>query len=283
MVGNEEGKIMENISMREQGITKILMQLCNIIGHDCSTYKESHFRQRIEWHMLQHGIEDTGVYVTYIQNHPEEARILFKEFLINFTFFFRDKEAFELLKKEILPQLRRGKTDKDMFHAWVAGCSTGEEAYSMAILLSEYMAETRQSFPVQIYGTDLDDEAVAIARTGFYTLNIVQNVTEERLNRFFVKEETGYRISEAIREMVVFSVQNVIEGLPFTQLDMISCRNLMIYLTPELHDRLFSTFYSALKPNGVLSLSAWDGVRIPTDKFTATSDKWGFYRALGST
>jgi two-component system CheB/CheR fusion protein len=145
------------------------------------------------------------------------------------------------------------------------------------------MAETRQSFQVQIYGTDLDDDAVAIARTGFYTLNIVQNVTEERLNRFFVKEQTGYRISEAIHEMVVFSVQNVIEGLPFRQLDLLSCRNLMIYLTPELQDRLFSTFYSALKPNGVLSLSAWDGVGIPTDKFTPTSDKWGFYRALGST
>jgi two-component system CheB/CheR fusion protein len=283
MVGDGKGKVMENISIRELGITKILLQLCNIIGHDCTTYKESHFRQRIEWHILQHGIEDTGVYATYIQNHPEEASILFKELLINFTFFFRDKEAFELLKNEILPQLRRGKTDNDMFHAWVAGSASGEEAYSMAILLSEYMTETRQSFQVLIYGTDVDDEAVAIARKGFYPLNIAQNVTEERLNRFFAKEETGYRISEAIHKMVVFSVQNVIEGLPFTQLDLLSCRNLMIYLTPELQNRLFSTFYSALKPNGVLSLSAWDGVGIPTDKFTASSDKWGFYRALGST
>jgi two-component system CheB/CheR fusion protein len=274
---------MESISMMESGITQILVQLCNIIGHDCSTYKGRVIRQRIERHMLQHAIEDTGVYATYIKENPEEARILFKELLINFTFFFRDTEAFELLKKEILPQLCRGKTDNDVFRVWVAGCATGEEAYSIAILLREFMTETYQSFKVQIYGTDLDDEAVAIARAGFYPLDIVHNVTNERLNRFFVKEETGYRISKVIREMVVFSVQNVIEGLPFTQLDLLSCRNLMIYLTPELQDHLFSTFYSALKPNGVLSLSAWDGVGIPTDKFTASSNKWGFYRALGST
>jgi two-component system CheB/CheR fusion protein len=273
---------MESTATRESGITQILTQLCDIIGHDCSTYKGRVIRQRIERHMTQHSIEDTGTYITYIKENPEEARILFKELLINFTFFFRDTEAFEVLKKEILPQLRRDKTDNDVFRVWVAGCASGEEAYSLAILLREFMTETYQSFKVQIYGTDLDDEAIAIACAGFYPLDIVRNVTDERLNRYFVKEKTGYRISKEIREMVVFSVQNVILGLPFTQLDLISCRNLMIYLTSELQDRLITTFYSALKPNGVLFLSALDSVKNHTDKFVSIGRKWQFYRALAT-
>lgn len=275
---------MESISTREIGITQILMQLCRIIGHDCSTYENRFIRQKIERHMSQHAIDDTEVYATYIKGNPEEARILYKELLINFTFFFRDTEAFDLLKKEILPQLRQGKTDNDVFRVWVAGCATGEEAYSIAILLSEFMTETYRPFKVQIYGTDLDDDAVAIAREGFYSPDIVRNVTDERLRRFFVKEKAGYRISKAIREMVVFSVQNVIVGLPFTQLDLISCRNLMIYLTPELQDHLITVFYSALKPNGILFLSAWNSVVANhMDKFTAVSNKWQFYRASCSS
>ena len=159
---------------------------------------------------------------------------LFKELLINVTSFFRDPEAFATLKKDVLPQLFAGKPGGYVFRVWVAGCATGEEAYSIAILMREFMDETGQEFKVQIYSTDLDEDAIALARAGVYPPNIVQDVLPERLRRFFVKEEAGYRVKKEIREMVVFAVQNVIKDPPFTKLDLVSCRNLMIYLEPEL-------------------------------------------------
>ena len=180
--------------------------------------------------MSQHAIEDTEVYARYLKENPSEVQTLFKELLINVTSFFRDAEAFAALEKDILPQLCKDKPDDYLFRVWVAGCATGEEAYSIAILLRELMDETQQEFKVQIYSTDLDDDAIAIARAGIYPPNIAQDVTPERLRRFFIKEDAGYRVKKEIREMVVFAIQNVIKDPPFTKLDLLSCRNLMIYL-----------------------------------------------------
>ena len=272
--------IATQVSTKENGITQILILLRNIVGHDFSLYKKSTIVRRIERRMLRHSIEDTSVYASYIKDNPGEARILFKELLINLTCFFRDTQAFTVLEKEILPQLCQGKTDNDVFRVWIAGCATGEEAYSIAILLREFMTETRQSFNVQLYSTDLDDDAVAVARAGFYPPNIVQDVSSERLHRFFTKEESGYRISKDIREMVVFAVQNIIKDPPFTRLDLLSCRNVMIYLTQELQNRLITMFNYALKPNGVLFLSPSESIGNHSDKFTIINRKWKFYRAL---
>ena len=234
------------------GISRILLQLRTLTGHDFSLYKKSTIIRRIERRMSQHAIEDTDVYVRYLKENPSEVHALFKELLINVTSFFRDPDAFTVLQKNsILPELCKDKSEHAMFRAWVAGCATGEEAYSIAMLLKELMEEHQHEFKVQIYSTDLDDDAIAIARAGVYPPNIAQDVTPERLRRFFTKEDTGYRIKKEIREMVVFAIQNVIKDPPFTKLDLLSCRNLMIYLGPELQNRLIPTFHYALKPDGV--------------------------------
>jgi len=264
------------------GIKRVLIQLRAITGHDFSLYKQSTIHRRIERRMLQHSIDDIDVYTRFLKENPSEVHALFRELLINVTSFFRDSDAFNVLQKEVLPYLCKDKTDDAEFRVWVAGCSTGEEAYSIAILLRELMTETRQDFRVQIYSTDLDDDAIPIARAGFYPLNIAQDVTPERLQHFFIKEETGYRIKKEIREMVVFAIQNVIKDPPFTKLDLLSCRNLMIYLGHELQNRLIPTFHYALKPNGILFLSPSEGIGNHTELFSVFNRKWKFYRAMPS-
>jgi len=264
------------------GISRILMQLRSATGHDFSLYKKSTIHRRIERRMAQHAIEDADVYARYLKETPAEAQALFKELLINVTSFFRDAEAFAALEKEVLPALCQDKTDDYVFRIWVAGCATGEEAYSIAILLRERMAQTHQEFKVQIYGTDLAGDAIGLARAGLYPPNIAQDVAPERLRRYFVKEEAGYRVKKEIREMVVFAVQNVIKDPPFTRLDLLSCRNLMIYLEPELQNRLIQAFHYALKPNGVLFLSPSESTGNHTELFSPLSRKWKFYRATHS-
>ncbi len=174
------------------GMNRILMQLRSITGHDFSLYKKSTIGRRIERRMSQHNIEDTDVYARYLKENPAEVHTLFKELLINVTNFFRDAEAFAVLEKDILPKLFKDKPDDYLFRVWVAGCASGEEAYSIAMLLRELMEQSHQEFKVQIYSTDLDDDAIAIARAGVYPPNIAQDVTPERLRRFFIKEDAGY-------------------------------------------------------------------------------------------
>jgi len=260
-------------------MSQILMQLRGITGHDFSLYRKSTIGRRIERRMSQHNIEDIGVYARYLKENPAEVRTLFKELLINVTGFFRDAEAFAALQKDILPQLCHDKRDDYVIRVWVAGCATGEEAYSIAMLLRELMDQTHRKFKVQIYGTDLDDDAIAVARAGLYPPNIAQDVTPERLRRFFDKEDAGYRARKEIREMVVFAVQNVIKDPPFTRLDLLSCRNVMIYLESELQNRLIPAFHYALKPGGVLFLAPSESIGDHTELFSPLNPKWRFYRA----
>lgn len=265
---------------KTHGISHILMQLRTITGHDFSLYKQSTVIRRIERRMLKHDITDIEIYERYLKEFPAEAHILFKELLINVTSFFRDTEAFLVLENDVLPQLCLNKSDEDNFRIWVPGCASGEEAYSIAILLSELMDKTQQNFKVQIYASDLDDDAIATARAGLYPINISQDLTPERLRRFFTKELTGYKIKKEIRDMVVFAIQNVIKDPPFTKLDLLSCRNLMIYLGAELQNRLMPTFHYALKPNGVLMVSPSEGIGSFTSLFSPISRKWKIYRAI---
>ncbi|GAB6140584.1 hypothetical protein JCM14076_13130 [Methylosoma difficile] len=261
------------------GINRILIQLRTSTGHDFSLYKKSTIGRRIERHMAQHLIENVDVYVRYLKENAEEVRALFKELLINVTRFFRDPEAFALLENEILPKLCQSKPDGSVFRVWVAGCATGEEAYSIAILLRELMDKSQQAFKVQIYSTDLSEEVIAIARAGFYPPHIIQDVSQERLRGFFIKDDKGYRVRKEIREMVVFTIQNVIKDPPFSRLDLLSCRNLMIYLEMQLQNRLIPAFHNALNPNGVLFLSPSESIGNHTDLFTTLNRKWKFYRA----
>jgi len=265
-----------------RGLNQILATLRTRTGHDFSQYKKSTVVRRIERRMAQHDIETADVYARYLKEHPAEAQVLFKELLINVTSFFRDPEAFEALRKEVLPRVFAGKPEGWVFRVWVAGCASGEEAYSIAILLREWMDETHLDFKVQIYATDLDEDAIASARAAVYTPNIVQDVSPERLRRFFVKEEAGYRVKKEIREMVVFAVQNVIKDPPFTRLDLLSCRNLMIYLEPELQDRLIATFHYALRPGGVLFLSPSESVGHTAELFRPLNRKWKLFEVIPS-
>ena len=264
-------------------LSRILQQLRSATGHDFSQYKRSTIGRRIERRMAQHSIDDTEVYARFIKEHPGEVQTLFKELLINVTSFFRDPQAFEVLKGQVLPKLLAGKTEGNVLRIWVAGCATGEEAYSIAIVLRELMDESRQEFKVQLYSTDIDDDAITVARAGLYPPNIAQDVSPERLRRFFIKEDAGLRVKKDIREMVVFAVQSVIKDPPFTRLDLLSCRNLMIYLEPELQDRLIPAFHYALKPGGVLMLSPSESVGSHTELFEPIDRKCKLYRAKPTT
>ncbi len=264
------------------GMNRILMQLRSITGHDFSLYKKSTIGRRIQRRMLRHGIDDIEVYARFIKENPTEAHTLFKELLINVTSFFRDPEAFAVLQNEVLPQLYKNKTDHDLFRVWVAGCASGEEAYSIAILLREWMDNNQSEIRTQIYATDLDDDAIASAHAGLFPLNIAQDVTPERLRKFFIKEDAGYRVKKELREMVVFAIQNAIKDPPFTKLDLLCCRNLMIYLEPELQNRLITTFHYALNPNGMLFLSPSESIGNHTELFSAFDRKWKLYSATHS-
>lgn len=261
------------------GINRILMQLRTSTGHDFALYKKSTITRRIQRRMLQNGIENIESYIHYLNEHPAEITALFKELLINVTNFFRDPEAFVALKQDVLPPLLMDKPDDYVFRVWVAGCATGEEAYSIAMVLRELMDENHYLFKVQLYCTDLAEDAVITARAGLYSPNIAQDVSLERLRRFFSKEDGGYRVKRDIREMLVFAVQNVIKDPPFTKLDLLSCRNLMIYLEPELQNRLIPAFHYALKPGGVLFLSPSESIGNHTELFSPLNRKWKFYRA----
>jgi two-component system CheB/CheR fusion protein len=259
-------------------IQRILAILRVRTGHDFSHYKKTTILRRIERRMSIHQITDSAAYVQFIQEHPEEIQILFRELLIRVTSFFRDPEAFALLQKKILPDILEKKPDTYTIRVWVPGCGTGEEAYSIAILLRECMQEANMDFKVQIFGTDIDEESIAQARTGFYPDNISLDVSSQRLKRFFVKEQTGYRIRNEIREWMVFAIQNVISDAPFTKLDLVSCRNLLIYLDSELQGKLIPMFHYSLRPNGLLFLGSSETVGTFGDLFATLDRKWKLFR-----
>jgi two-component system CheB/CheR fusion protein len=268
---------------KSSAINRILMDLRGFTGHDFSLYKKSTIERRLERRMAHLSIDDIEVYAQLIKKNNNEATALFKELLINVTCFFRDPEAFSFLEKEVLPELCKEKTEQSVFRVWVAGCATGEEAYSIAILLKEWIEEHNQDFKIQIYGTDLDEEAISLARLGIYSLNIAQDIGAERLRKFFTKEDNGYRIKKEIREMVVFATQNILKDPPFTKLDLLSCRNLLIYLGAELQNQLIPAFHYALNPAGVLFLSPSEGIGNHTELFSQLNRKWKFYRAYKLT
>ena len=228
--------------------------------------------------MNVHQIDDIADYVRYLQGSEREVGILFKELLIGVTNFFRDPEAFEALQKRTLPKLLADKPDDYAVRAWVPGCASGEEAYSVAILLHECMEQIGKHFHIQIFGTDIDEDAINVARAGVYPESIVVDVGPERLKRFFVKEEDGqYRVKKMIRETLVFAPQNVIKDPPFTKLDLLCCRNLLIYLGGELQKKLLPVFHYSLRPGGILFLGSSETIGQATDLFRLTDKKWKIY------
>src|SRR5262245_21682959 len=263
-------------------LQKIFLMLRSQTGHDFSQYKKNTICRRIERRMHVHQIETANNYLRYLQQTPREADILFKELLIGVTSFFRDPEAFKVLKEHLLKSLKERPKDYGI-RVWVPGCSGGEEVYSLAILLRECMEELNRSFKVQVFGTDLDQDAIQTARTGLYPASVAGDMNPERLKRYFIKEDNAYRISKDIREMAVFAFQNVIKDPPFTKLDLLSCRNLLIYLDTDLQKRLLPIFHYALRPSGLLFLGTSESVGTFVDLFSLLDKKWKIFRRKESS
>ena len=261
-----------------ESMGKILVLLRSRTGHDFSDYKSNTIRRRVERRLNIHSISKPEQYVRYLLANPHEIDILFKELLISVTNFFRDPEAYGSLFSSALPQLLESRPANSPFRVWVPGCATGEEAYSLAILIRESMEAAKQNLDVQIFGTDLDSEAIDNARQGIYPEGIAEDVSPERLVRFFDHKNNAYQIHKNIREMVVFAVQNVIKDPPFTKLDCIACRNLLIYLNADLQKKLLPVFHYALKPGGLLFLGSSETVGNFSDMFEVVDKKWKIFR-----
>ena len=265
-------------ALKEGGLPEP-MQKINVLlrartGHDFSSYKPNTIRRRIERRINVHQLQGPQQYLRFLHENPHELDLLFRDLLIGVTSFFRDSGAFGALAKTALPGLLDSRLDGAPLRVWTPGCSTGEEAYSLAILLREQMDRQKEPFDVQIFATDLDQTAVETARGGHYPEGIARDVRPQRLARFFAKEDEGYRIKKDVREMVIFATQNVLKDPPFTRIDLLVCRNLLIYLQPEAQERVLSLFHYALNPGGVLFLGPAENLIGLGDHFTAVDRKW---------
>jgi two-component system CheB/CheR fusion protein len=241
----------------DQEATREILTLVRVrTGHDFSNYKPATVRRRIARRMHVNGVHSTAAYGQAMRDDPNEPTRLIRELLISVTRFFRDPDAFAALAANVLPRVFKPNALPDHVRVWVPGCATGEEAYSVAMLLAEYAAHLPAPPALQIFATDLDDRAIAVARDGLYSDADVADLSEERLAHFFTREAGGYRISRELRECVLFAPHNVIKDPPFSHLDLISCRNLLIYLTRPIQERLLETFHFALRPGAFLFLGS---------------------------
>ena len=261
-------------------LEKIIILLRAQTGHDFSLYKKNTMFRRIERRMNVHQIDKIHTYVRFLQENPGETEILFKELLIGVTNFFRDATVWEKLKTKIFPLMFAEFPNGYAFRAWVAGCSTGEEAYTLAIVFKEaYEAiKHEKNFSLLIFATDLEVDAIEIARKGEYHSNIVGDVSSERINQFFTVNQNGFKINSSIREMVVFAPQNVIKDPPFTRLDFLSCRNMLIYMELELQKRLMNLFHYSLNPGATMLLGSAENESSGNGFFTILDSKLKFYK-----
>ncbi len=271
-------RLADSKAQSADALQKIFIALRAHTGHDFSQYKKSTIYRRIERRMNIQQIDSISDYFKYLQKNSKEIRTLFKELLIGVTNFFRDTEAFEALSRDVLPRLLDSKPDDYRVRMWVSACSTGEEAYSLAIVLKEYMEQNQRNFSdVQIFATDLDEDAIEIARNGTFPANIAGDVSKERLSRYFVKQDDVFQIRKEIREMLIFAPQDIIKDPPFTKLDMISCRNFLIYLENELQQKIIPLFHYALSPGGILFFGSSETIGGFVDMFSVVDKKWKIY------
>ena len=256
--------------------TDHLAQICSLLrrrtGHDFSGYKDKTVARRVQRRMQVLQIDEVPDFIERLRKDPQELDVLLQDLLIGVTNFFRDPQAFEALEREVIPQLFEGKGPDDTVRVWVPGCSTGEEAYSIAILLREHMPRAQSAPKLQVFASDIDEQSLQIARTGRFPSTIAKDVPAARLERYFVREDGTYRIASDLREICLFSSHNLLRDAPFSKLDLITCRNLLIYLTPELQNRLIPLLHYALNDGGFLFLGTSENVTRHSRLFT-TVDK----------
>jgi two-component system CheB/CheR fusion protein len=268
----------DSASTAERAVLGVLATLRARTGHDFRHYKRATILRRIERRLQVNGIPDLQAYQDYVLTHPEETPALLKDMLIGVTNFFRDRETFEVVEREIVAKLFQKKCADDPVRAWVAGCATGEEAYSLAMLLAEH-PERHEGIPVQLFATDIDERAIAFARVGLYPESITADVSARRLRQFFTAERAHFRVAKAIRERVLFAVHNVLRDPPFSRVDLVSCRNLLIYLDRSVQTQVLQMFHFALQPGGFLLLGSSESAEAAGDLFTAVDKKNRIYRA----
>ena len=264
-----------------ESLEKLFVLLRHQTGHDFSHYKHNIIHRRVETRMAVNQIDHVERYVRYLERNPREVETLFRELLIGVTNFFRDPEAFEVLKEEVIPRLLTRKLPSRPVRVWVPACSTGEEAYSLAILLQESVDNLKQNLPIQIFASDIDAEAIDRARAGVYPESIAADVSVERLGRFFTQDKGTYRIRETVRDLVVFARQDILKDPPFSKIDLISCRNLLIYMGAELQKKLVPLFHYSLNEEGHLLLGNSESTGEFLELFSVVNRKWKLYRRKG--
>jgi two-component system, chemotaxis family, CheB/CheR fusion protein len=259
-------------------IQKILMLLRSQTGHDFSLYKKNTITRRIDRRLAFHQLPDYAHYVNFLRENPHELSILFNELLIGVTRFFRDHAAFEVLQQKLAAMIKT-KSKGETFRVWVSACSTGEEAYSVAMILSECISsiKTAQQVKIQIFATDIDLQAIEYARQGVYKENLVADVSPARVERFFIKKNDSYVVKKELREMIVFAQHDIIKDAPFTKLDLLCCRNLLIYLSSELQKKLIPVFHYSLNYNGLLFLGPSETIGLHSDLFSVIDSKWKMF------
>jgi two-component system CheB/CheR fusion protein len=263
----------------EKHVLQITTILRNVTSHDFHGYKRGTFLRRVQRRLQVLQIDSIEQYVDRLRSDRQEVQDLFQDLLIGVTQFFRDPQEFEVLEGE-LPRLFEGKGADDQFRVWVLGCATGEEAYSLAILLREHMGTLPQPPQVQIFATDLDARALGLARAGRYSETIAEHIRPDRLERWFVREGDTYCVAKELREMCIFSPHNVIKDAPFSRIDVLSCRNLLIYLNVDIQSRIIPIFHFSLRPAGVLFLGTSENVTRHQKLFAPLDRRNRLYRRL---
>jgi two-component system, chemotaxis family, CheB/CheR fusion protein len=258
-------------------VSKLIVLIRTAFSNDLTAYKPATIDRRIERRMALHRIEKQSDYVKYVQATPDELRLLYKDMLISVTSFFRDAEPFEALRTRIFPRIMESKSVGSQIRVWVPACSTGEEVYSVAIALLEFLGDRAPDYRVQVFGTDVDEDSIKQARRGVYPENIEQDVKAELLQRFFVKGAGKYQVSRRVRDVVVFSNQNVIKDAPFSRLDLVTCRNLLIYLRPTIQKKVLRILNYSLLPTGYLMLGTSETVGDASEYFTLVDRKNKIY------
>ena len=252
-------------------------------GHDFSNYKRPTIIRRIARRLQVYETDDLASYLAVLRDRPEEVLSLLTNLLINVTNFFRDKDAFAAFEEKVIPELFKGKSGDDELRVWVAGCATGEEAYSLAILLTEHAATLSDPPKIQVFASDVDEEVIVRARTGSYTKAAVSDVSPDRLGLYFIAEDDQYRVRKSIREMVLFASHNILRDPPFSRLDLVACRNVLIYLNRESQERVLNVFHFALRPGGYLFLGSSESAEMVSNLFAPVDKKQCIYRSRPGT
>lgn len=262
----------------EDAMNHLLRLLRDAHGIDFSYYKPSTVRRRIERRLLMSRLDDFEKYVEQVEENPDELNSLYRDLLIGVTQFFRDRDAFQVLETQVIPELLADHSPDEELRIWIAGCATGEEAYSLGILVQECMSRMSRSLDVKIFATDVHQSSLGVASAGIYSEASLTDVSSDRLERFFIRKGQQYQVVPSLRKMVVFAQHNIIKDAPFTKLDLITCRNLLIYLQPSVQKKAISLFHFGLRMGGVLFLGPSEGVAELESEFTPIDRHWKLYR-----